>query len=390
VRLCANATALADPKNLPYGSVLVLEDYSEDRKTRTDINVLYRVKGYDPKNGDWYWLKYHGNGTVARTPAEEGGKPIAGRALGCIECHRKAADKDMVFSNDPAPVPAKENNDGDQGVQKKDSQNKPQASTFGRDWPATDRLVIDAIGHGRWDALLKRYVDTSGTVDYARWKRSTGDLRALGEYLDELSRADPALPSSRAARLTFWINAYNALTVRGILRDDSISNAPQRPEPRESSQVLLRIAGRAYTPDEIENDFLRKLGDSRIHFAIVCGARGCPRLRQEAYAPSKLEEQLLDNAQAFFADPTKFRSHLPEGHLELSAILDWYGTDFGKNPAELLKAIAPYLPDETSRRLAASGDARVSYLDYDWQLNETTDRPTKVRSATERASDAGQ
>ena len=101
VRLYANATATADPKGLPPGSVLVLEDYAADRKTRTGINILYRVQGYDPRNGDWYWLKYNEDGTIVRTAPADGAKAIAGRVQTCIDCHRKAGG-DLVFSNDPA------------------------------------------------------------------------------------------------------------------------------------------------------------------------------------------------------------------------------------------------------------------------------------------------
>jgi hypothetical protein len=151
---------------------------------------------------------------------------------------------------------------------------------------------------------------------------------------------------------------------------------------RDAGRVpLLRIGDRTYTADRIEDEILRKLGESRVHFAIVCGARGCPRLRSEAYSPGRLEEQLDENARAFFADPSKFRGHAAEGRLELSPILDWYAADFGADTGARLKAIAPYLPDEASRRLAASGRARVSHLDYDDRLNETTvPRPTRGSS----------
>jgi hypothetical protein len=105
VRTYANAVAAADPKGLPYGSILVLEDFAADQKTRTGINILYRVKGYDPRNGDWYWMKYLENGTVVRTPADQGGKPVAGRVVACIDCHRKAGGNDFVVSNDEAVAP---------------------------------------------------------------------------------------------------------------------------------------------------------------------------------------------------------------------------------------------------------------------------------------------
>jgi hypothetical protein len=246
---------------------------------------------------------------------------------------------------------------------------------FGRDWPAADRTALDAVDHRAWDVLLRRYVDAAGGVDYSAWRRSGRDLRALDDYLDGLSRADTGRASGRAASLAFWINAYNALTARAVLssygaggvRGDVIHS----PGGDAGSVPLLRVGDRAYTADRIENEILRGLGESRVHFAIVCGARGCPPLRGEAYSPERLDEQLTANARAFFADPSKFRAHAAEDRLELSPILDWYAADFGADPGARLKAIAPYLPDEASRRLAASGRARVSHLSYDDRLNET-------------------
>ena len=101
VRLFANKLAADDPQELPYGSILVLENYGEDRRTRTAIDVLYRVKGFDAQHGDWYWIRYQENGQVATSPAGEGGRPLAGKVQSCIECHSQAAGRDLVFSNDP-------------------------------------------------------------------------------------------------------------------------------------------------------------------------------------------------------------------------------------------------------------------------------------------------
>jgi hypothetical protein len=382
VRLYANGVAAVDPKGLPYGSILVLEDYTEDQRSRTGINILYRVKGYDPKNGDWYWMKSNENGTVVRTSAEEGSRPIAGRALGCIECHRKAAGNDFVFSNDPAEVPPAPGDEEKGGAKRKDREAEkgeeapPGGMTFGHDWPAADRIALDAVDHRAWDVLLNRYVDAAGNVDYAAWRRSEGDLRVLDDYLEGLSRAETGRDSARPARLAFWINAYNALTARAVLSGSRTGDVRDDTAPSSGrgagSTPLLRVGDRTYTADRIEDEVLRKMGESRIHFAIVCGARGCPRLRSEAYSASRLEEQLNANARAFFADPSKFRAHAAEGRLELSPILDWYAADFGADTGARLKAIAPYLPDEASRRLAASGRAQVSHLGYDDRLNETT------------------
>lgn len=94
----ANKVAADDPQNLPIGSVLVREDYDDKRK-RLSISVMYRVKAYDKDHGNWYWLKYLENGTVARG---KDNKPISGKVASCRECHAKAGDNDFVFSNDTA------------------------------------------------------------------------------------------------------------------------------------------------------------------------------------------------------------------------------------------------------------------------------------------------
>lgn len=100
----ANKTAAADPTVLPYGSILVREDYDSQGK-RTGINVMYRVKGADPTNNDWYWFRYLEDGSMARTSPAEGNRAMAGKVASCIECHRKAAGNDLVFANDAATNP---------------------------------------------------------------------------------------------------------------------------------------------------------------------------------------------------------------------------------------------------------------------------------------------
>jgi hypothetical protein len=96
----ANKTAMDKPDTLPYGSILVTENYDKDKKLK-DISVMYRSKGADPQHGDWYWLKYRPDGSIARTSEKEGQKAIAGKVASCVECHSKAEGKDLVYSNDP-------------------------------------------------------------------------------------------------------------------------------------------------------------------------------------------------------------------------------------------------------------------------------------------------
>jgi hypothetical protein len=98
-----NSIAAGNTDELPAGSILVREDYAADPKTRTGFSIMYRVKGNDPKNYDWYWIQFLENGSVVKAPAESGGKPMMGRVTSCIECHQKApGDKRVFFS--PAPT----------------------------------------------------------------------------------------------------------------------------------------------------------------------------------------------------------------------------------------------------------------------------------------------
>ena len=91
----ANDVAAKDPKNLPVGSILVREDY-DDQRQRQSISVLYRVKDYDPEHGNWYYLRFTETGAVMRGTDN---KPLAGKVASCIDCHARASGKDFVFSN---------------------------------------------------------------------------------------------------------------------------------------------------------------------------------------------------------------------------------------------------------------------------------------------------
>lgn len=244
---------------------------------------------------------------------------------------------------------------------------------LGRDWHQKDRVSLNEVRHDLWTSLLKRYVDKNGSVDYANWKQSSADLRSLDEYLDLLSRASPDLPGTREARLAFWINAYNAVTIKGILREfptQSIQDlASESGGYNIWRDLLLKVGGNSYSLGQIEHEILRKMDEPRIHFAIVCASKGCPQLGNEAYTSDNIEAQLKSNSQALFADSSKCYYDASKNQLYLSPILQWYADDFGANQGEQLKTIAPYLPAPVREELKKAGKADVSFLEYDWTLN---------------------
>lgn len=248
------------------------------------------------------------------------------------------------------------------------------AATVGVRVPPAQRIPVGQIEHDTWDRLLKEYVDSDGMVDYSAWKASAADRRALLDYLRHLSAASFPSGADRDAKLAFWINAYNALTIEGILREYPTTSIRNHTAKLFGYNIWedfkLLVGGEPYSLEQIEHEILREMGEPRIHFAIVCASIGCPPLRQEAYTADKLDQQLADNARAFFADRGKFRFDASRNAIAVSPILDWFAEDFGDSQAERLRTIAPYLPGEQSRRLAKSGQARVNYLDYDWGIND--------------------
>ncbi|VAX38810.1 hypothetical protein MNBD_PLANCTO02-1236 [hydrothermal vent metagenome] len=100
LKMYLNRKAAGNFKTLPSGSIIVKENYGKDAKTLMAITVMYRNKGYDPQNGDWYWVKYNPDGSVANAPQEKGGMRLAGKVKGCIQCHSGAEGKDYFFAND--------------------------------------------------------------------------------------------------------------------------------------------------------------------------------------------------------------------------------------------------------------------------------------------------
>jgi hypothetical protein len=245
--------------------------------------------------------------------------------------------------------------------------------TIGASVPQGRQTPLERISHEPWDRLLREYVDQAGMVDYAAWKNSREDLASLDAYLNQLSAAAIAGDSPREAQLAFWINAYNAVTVKGILREyptSSIRNHTARVFGYNIWKDLqLQVGGKAYSLEAMEHEVLRPMGEPRIHFAIVCASRGCPRLLDEAYVADRLDEQLTGNARAFFADPTKFTVDARSGVVEVSPILKWFATDFGRDTHAQLQTIAPYLPD-AARQIVGRGGVRMLYLDYDWGIND--------------------
>jgi Protein of unknown function, DUF547 len=231
---------------------------------------------------------------------------------------------------------------------------------LGRPCPPERRLPLAEIDHSPFDTLLGRFVDDHGRVGYAAWKADAEATAALHSYLVALGRADADAPATRPDTLAFWINAYNALTLAGVLHVH-----PARTVRDHTGVVFgfnlwknlrLHVGGKEFSLSDIEHDILRPLGDPRVHFAIVCGANGCPVLSRTAYTPSELDGQLAAGTRAFLARPDAVTFDPARRVVRVSKLFKWYADDLGEELAAVVRSF---------------GDGvKVEYQPYDWGLNE--------------------
>ena len=242
----------------------------------------------------------------------------------------------------------------------------------GKPSDSPNRPSLAQVDHSALDGLLQKYVDGSGLVAYGKWKANAEDVKALDDYLEKSGCVDLQKPVARQVQVAYWINVYNALTLKAILREYPTACICQHRfrigGVNIFKDLVLWVDGTYYSLDDIEHRTLRKMGEPRIHFAIVCGGKGCPPLANQVYTADGLEKQLAANAQRFFAKPSNFRV---EGKtVWTSQLLKWYGTDFGRTPAEQWRFLRPYLPASDSMAWLDSGAFTVRYPDYDWTLND--------------------
>ncbi|EPR44092.1 protein of unknown function DUF547 [Desulfovibrio sp. X2] len=218
--------------------------------------------------------------------------------------------------------------------------------------------------------LLARNV-SHGLVDYPGLLR---EEKTLDTYLDALARVNPEA-LDRAGQMAYWINAYNAWTLKLVLDHYPVSSikkiGPFWSTPWKIEFVRIRGNGgkeRTVALDYIEHSILRpRFKDPRVHFAVNCASRSCPPLRAEPYEPDRLDEQLDDQASRFLNSPDGAR--LVDDELYVSKIFDWFGGDFGGEEG-VLGFVRRYAQGDFRTRLIALGEkVRLRYMDYDWSLN---------------------
>jgi Protein of unknown function, DUF547 len=249
-----------------------------------------------------------------------------------------------------------------------------------------------SFDHSLWDQVLKSYVNEIGEVDYAAIKANPRDLTQYIRLLGESSPANQMdqFPSP-AHELAYWMNAYNAFVVKGVVdnyptksvRDLGILYGFFRRKDYTSGGVKLSLLS-------LENDIIRKkYSEPRIHFGIVCASLSCPMLSREAFTGGKLEEQLDQLTRKFLKERRNFTLDAASNELTLSKIFDWYRKDFenptgtGATKQTLLDFIRRYADPSRLQVLNSLKQPKIKFYDYDWSINEIGSR-ARSKSPYER------
>jgi uncharacterized protein DUF547 len=231
--------------------------------------------------------------------------------------------------------------------------------------------------HAAWSTLLKKHVVLvdSGKASQVRYAQFAKDRGALKTYLESLSkvRQEEFDSWSKPQRMAFLINAYNAFTVELILDNYPVKSIKDIGGVFDNrwKRKFFSLFGHPSYLDQIEHEMLRKPGaydEPRVHFAVNCASIGCPMLREEAYVPERLEAQLAQQAERFLSD--RSRNRAAGGKLEVSKIFDWFKEDFGQREQWFAKYAKLLSDDPAQQKLVADGKAPLSFLDYDWSLND--------------------
>ncbi len=243
-------------------------------------------------------------------------------------------------------------------------------------WDVSDDANVEQLDHGPWQDILDGYLATDemgvNLVDYEGLAANAADTAKLNAYLEYLQGLDPR-DYSRAEQMAYWINFYNALTVKVVLDAypvETIRDIHEGVVPYTGpwDDVHARVTGEELTLNHMEHGILRPLWqDERIHYAVNCAAYGCPHLLDTAFTAANTEE-LLEAGARDYVNNFRGVDVVDDDFIVISSIYDWYAEDFGNTEATVMEHLRQYAAGELAAFLEGFEGA-VEY-DYDWSLNE--------------------
>lgn len=231
-----------------------------------------------------------------------------------------------------------------------------------------------AFDFSGWDTLLKKYVAPK-TIDGV--KLNAVDYKKLAKdplyskLVTDLEKASLSKLKTSDEKLVFWINTYNVMAAKMVLDHYPVKSIRDAGSffRKVWKKDVGKVAGKTRTLNEIEHEILRKMGEPRIHVAIVCASVSCPDLRPEAYTVQDIDRQLDEQFASFLANSQKgLRLDERKKKLYLSSIFDWFEEDF-EAKGGVVTFLTPYAPESIRGKIKAKS-LKIDYLDYNWGLNE--------------------
>ena len=208
--------------------------------------------------------------------------------------------------------------------------------------------------------VLQKTVSKNGVVDYKYLKQNPSELN---NYLSYLNKTTPNSSWSSNKQKAFWINAYNAYTIKLILENYPLKSITDIKQKGKTAWKIpfAQVGGKTYTLDHIEHNILRKnFSDPKIHVGVNCASSSCPKLLNIAFTEDNIENELTHLMIDFINDSSK--NNITENNIQISSIFDWFKEDFTKNGS-----VIHFL--NTYSKTKISPKAKISYLKYDWSLN---------------------
>jgi hypothetical protein len=209
-----------------------------------------------------------------------------------------------------------------------------------------------------YNRLLAKYV-TSGGVKYAEWKGNAADMQALQGVVDAIAKENAGAGKQQIA---FYLNAYNAWILHEALGKYPTKSVKDVLFTFFTSKRIT-VAGQQTSFKALEDNVIRKLGEPRVHFALNCASRSCPPLNREPFSADKLDGQFEKLAKSYINSDHGVKYSPETKTAELSKIFDWYKDDFKGEGG-------PIAFINKRRSIPIAADAKISYQDYDWGLNE--------------------
>ncbi len=213
--------------------------------------------------------------------------------------------------------------------------------------------------YSKWNDILTKYVSTSGKVNYSGIKKNKASLDAA---ITAFASATPAAGASKDAKLAYYMNLYNAYTIKLIVDNYPTTSITKLEGGKPWDKKYIPLGKATVSLNYIENDVLRKMGDPRIHFGINCASVSCPKLYNKAFTAANTDGVLASLAKEFVNDGSK--NNIAANKLVVSEIFNWFGGDFKTSKTSIIDFLNQY------SKVKINATAPMTHLSYNWNLNE--------------------